>query len=1462
MNQDKTYDIFLSYHHSDAEFVHQIDMKLRANEVKTFIDEINLLPGDLEQEEIEKALRKSRSFAVFLGKNDLQGWVYEQMRIAIQNRIGDPSFRVIPILAPGATFVDPSDLPDFLNRAYRLDYRKGISDTQAFYRLLQSIRNERKVIKSKVKINPYQGLRYFDEDSEEFFFGRDSYTQRVLEHLKSHNFLAVIAPSGSGKSSLLRAGVIPQLKTNAIENSNQWRIIIITPDRHPIENLAVALAACFHSKNKRSESMKLQDDLLEDSRSLHLEARQSLNNESQQRIFLFIDQFEELFALCEDETERKAFLNSIFYAVSHKQSQMTVVIGMRADFYAQATNYSQLADNISNKQITLSPMTVFELREAIEFPAHKVGLSLEQGLTQQIISDFLGEPGALPLLQHTLYELWYKQDRGILSLSGYQEIGGVRGAISKRAEKEYQALTKIEQQIARRILLRLVQPGEGSEDTRRRTSIDELYTRQQDKEAVNTVINRLTNSRLITSSVDERTNIEKLDVAHEALIRGWPTLQKWIDTDRDSLKLHRKLSDQANEWLANEQDDAYLYRGGVLITAHEWAVQNFAELSQTERKFLTASSESEKKQQVQELENAKNLAEEAEARTKAEEKLRLAAEQRSNDQQRYINRLRFWSSASAIIGVFAVFVAILFFSAQTTARQAETVAKRESRESQARELTAKALNITSLKTKLLVGTESINVTKTDGVVIPVSEENLRSLLPTQYRNVAFEGHESTVINLVYSPDGSRLASGSWDNTVRIWNVNDPTSNPFVFTGHVDSVNSLTYNPDGSRLASGSRDNTVRIWNVNDPSSEPVKLIGHEGEVTSLSYISDGSMLASGSRDGTVRIWNVNDPFDEPQILTGQEDKESEITNLVFSQNNNRLAIGSSDGTLRLWNVIDLSSEPIILSEKESTITTMVFSLDGHLLAVGSNDGNVRVWNLNNLDNTPLVLIGNESPVYALVYSPDSRGLASGGYDGTLRIWNVKEPTSEPLILKGSKTILSIDYSPDGKRLATGIIDGTVRIWNVDEPINEPITLTGHEASILNVVYSTDGRWLASGGIDGKVWIWNVKYEDSEPLVLSEEEGDVSSLAYSPNGQWLALGGSKGEVRIWNVSDRDSEPLVLKNYVNKNSIYDLFYNSEGNRLVSASLDNSVQIWNVTGVDTKTVFFKRFRDIVTSIAYSHDGSKLAIGSRDGTIRVWNVEGRDRKPHVLKGHSDVVTQLVFSPDDQQLASGSDDATLRIWNVDNREGKALVFREHESEITTLAYSPNGDKLASGSLDGTIRIWNYKNTTDVSFVLIKQQHISTTLTYNSSGSWLASGSRDGVIRIWNIDDAKNNPRVLRGHEDYVNTLIFKPDDSRLASGSDDGTIRIWNVNDRGNESIILRAHEGRIVTLEYSPDGTRLVSASKDGTVRIWRTNVQEIIDIACGVAGRNLTQAEWNQYIGDEPYRQTCDHFPIGGK
>jgi CHASE3 domain sensor protein/energy-coupling factor transporter ATP-binding protein EcfA2 len=587
------FDVFLSHNNRDRPVVEPIAQHLKAAGLEPWLDKWSLTPGGEWQSELGAGLDASVACAVFVGPHDLGAWELQEVAVALDRAARQKDFRVFPVLLPGVDEpFDPNRLPHFLRARTWVDFRRGQNDTRALQDLINAVKGvpfgPGVSEAPRTDVAPYRGLRVFGEEDARFFFGRDREVQRLVEKLKSGSFVAVLGPSGSGKSSLVRAGLLPKLRAKALAQGEQWQVCVLRPGATPLTALAAQLGRLLPDHAMQATL----DALGQDARTLNLYVEMALaDRPAGDRVVVIVDQLEEVFTLCRDEMERRQLFSTLLEATSVPGGRTIVIVTLRTDFYARCATYPELAQLIGARQMLVGPMDADGLRQAIEQPAHRVGLELEEGLSDTILADVAREPGGLPLLEHALLELWERRRGVMLTLEGYVQAGGVHGAVAQRAEQIYVQLSPNEQSIARRTLLRLTQPGEGTEDTRRRVARIELLPIEGD-ESFDRVLGRLVDARLLTTGRDE-TGEEVVDVSHEALIRGWPRLRGWIDADRSGLLIHRRLSDAAREWENLDREPGSLYRGARLAAGLAWADDHEDDLSHLERDFLMSSQAAE-----------------------------------------------------------------------------------------------------------------------------------------------------------------------------------------------------------------------------------------------------------------------------------------------------------------------------------------------------------------------------------------------------------------------------------------------------------------------------------------------------------------------------------------------------------------------------------------------------------------------------------------------------------------------------------------------------------------------------------------------------------------------------------------------------------------------------------------------------------------------------------------------------
>jgi|FLYN01.1.fsa_nt_gi WD40 repeat protein/serine/threonine protein kinase len=1158
-------------------------------------------------------------------------------------------------------------------------------------------------------INPYKGLRPFQEADAADFFGREKLvehllmrlaaieprsedapleeTGRLLEGESGPRFLAVVGPSGSGKSSVVKAGLIPALRRGALPGSADWFVAQMTPGSSPFEELAAALL-----RIAANAPPNLLERLRKDERGLLQVASEVLPADSSE-LLLVIDQFEELFTLVEDEAERRSFLNSLLAAVEDPASRLRVVITLRADFYDRPLLYSGFADLVRDHTEVVLPMSSSELAQAINGPAERAALLLETGLASAIVGDVSKQPGALPLLQFALTELFERREGRSLTLAAYQAIGGVSGALARRADELYDSLDVVSKAAARQMLLRLVTLGESTDDTRRRVLQSELLSAGANRKIMQEVIDTFGKYRLLTFDREPNTRVQTVELAHEALIREWKLLRTWLDASRDELRLHQRLATATTEWLNQGRDSSYLASGSRLSQFEPLLESRTLPLNEDERAYLEASIE---------------------------------------QRQRAQNRLRMFIAGLAVVAIVSVSLALF-------AIYAANVADVEKRRSDSRALAAIAnTNRDQVDLSLLLSLEALNTFDT----FEARSNLLRELQHRPRLAQFFHGHTDEARTAVYSPDGTLLASGSRDNTIILWDV--ATGKPVFppLRGHTDYVNSLAFSPDGQTLVSGSADGTLRLWDVatGEPIGEPLE--GHTDGVWSVAFSPDGELIASGSDDMTVRLWDAatGEPVGEP--LEGHTDYVSAV---VFSPDGETLVSGSYDTTIRLWDVA--TGEPVgaPLEGHTNAVLTLAFNTRGLLASSGMEEydenNNPVYWIiLWNSSGEELFRIATEHTDYvrSLAFHPERDVLASASEDGTIQRWDPLSalPIGEPLVghLDG---VWDVEYSPDGQSLISAGEDGALIRWDV-RPEYEPLglRLTGHTETIASVAFSPDGTLLASGsgdpsiGEDNTVRLWDAATGE-ELAVLEGHAGPVTSVAFSPDGRYLASSSADASVILWDVETRRQAAQLTRP---SGVIWSAAFSPDSTMMASGGDDNLVILWDV---GTRTMIGRPLEghtDWISSVVFSPDGETLASASRDGTIILWDANTGQPLAEPLKGHTDQVMSVVFSPDGETLASASRDGTIILWDVTTRQPIGQPLTGHEGYVLSVAFSPDGRLLASGGeLDEAAILWDSETRIALGQPFLGHEDWVNSVAFSPDGRTLASASRDATIILWDV---------------------------------------------------------------------------------------------------------------------------------
>jgi WD40 repeat protein len=1173
--------------------------------------------------------------------------------------------------------------------------------------------------------NPYRGLESFDEKDSALFFGRKALIEQLQDFVTSHSLTVVLGASGLGKSSLIKAGLIPLLKKQnqgtgdsntdtgtwgqgekgeggdegdtgkqddtvmqvhrdvggfpLSESSNmgvsvsseKWYVLTpIRPGESPFTALNNILANAklpVFAKPKENFQAELQ--------ALITSIREWYNLHRQTKLLVVIDQFEELITLCQDEKERELFLQGLAKIISMFSEQIRVILTLRSDFEPQFRD-TPLEPFWQEARFFVPMMSKQELRQAIVEPAALSVMYFEPpSLVENLIDEVSQMPGALPLLSFTLSELYFKyinsaregkRNNRAITQKDYEELGGVTRSLTQRADQEYDILVKFNSaydQTIQHVMLRMVALG-GGELSRRQVLLTELEYPEAENQRVKSVIEAFANARLLVKGQDAEGNL-CVEPAHDALVRGWQKLLIWKQEEQENLILQRRLTPTALEWKTKQKPEFLWHSDPYLDVLKQVLHSENNWFNKLETEFVKHSIQ--KKRQ---------------------------------------NAIARWSlvSGALVLLTGATIVALI-----------------QRQESILRENAAVSVHLSDSKPinglVLAVQSTGQSLSVFHNVLSPVQSSLLSAIAIPRERNI-LQGHQFGVATVAISPDSKMIVSGGGDQTLRLWDSQGQLiGQPFV--GHQGEVTSVAFSPDGKYIVSGSADKTIRLWNnigklINQP------FVGHQGEVTSVAFSSDSKFIVSGSVDGTLRLWN-----NTGKAIGKPLQNQAYITSVAFSPDGKLIVSGNADRTLHLWDLQGkLIGKPFV--GHQGAVTSVAFSPDGKLIVSGSIDQTLRLWNLTG-KQIGESFRGHQDTVSSVAFSRDRQMILSGSHDNTLRLWDINGNQLGASFQGHESWVRSVAFSPNGKYIVSGSNDNTVRLWDLQD-----ISASGthfqespgknYQGEVWQTAISKDGNTIITGSYDGSVRLWD---RQGKPIGKPFPNNGVIvwTVAISPDGQIIASGDDHGVV---NLSDRQGNPIGQP-------------------------------------------FRGVRGAIQSVAFSPDGQIIASGSDDGTIRLSDRQGNPKGKPFISDRQAAINAIAFSPDGKTLVSGGQDQTVRLWDLKgNPIGK--TFQGHQLGVHSVAFSPDGQTIVSGSEDNTLRLSDRQGN-PIGETFRGHQGWVSAVAFSPDGNFIVSGSWDKTVRLWDLE-GRPMGEPFRGHKNWISGITFSLDGKSIISSSADNTVR------------------------------------------------------------------------------------------
>jgi WD40 repeat protein/class 3 adenylate cyclase len=1194
--------------------------------------------------------------------------------------------------------------------------------------------------------NPYKGLRAFAEDDAGDFFGREALTEHLVERLEQTRFLGVVGPSGSGKSSVVRAGLLPRIREGALPGSERWSVVEMFPGAYPLEELEAAL---LRVADKAPTG--LLEQLEKDELGLLRAIKQLLVDDGSEFV-LVVDQLEEVFTLVEDDARRTQFLALLERAVTDPHARLRVVVTLRADFYDRPLLYSGFAELLRDYVEALVPLKAEEFERAIAGPAERVGARFEPGLLSELVTDVADEPGSLPLLQYALTELYERREGSTLTGDAYRAIGGISGALAGRAEEIYAGLGESAQEAARQLFLRLVTLGEGAEDTRRRVERTELASMEVDQAALEEAIQEFGAWRLLSFDRDPRSGTPTIEVAHEALMREWGRFRRWIDSGREEVRLHRRLATAAREWEDAGREPSYLLRGSNLVQFELLAGDSTIALTELEREFVEAST--------------------------AANELELARQRRQN------RRLRTLLAGAVGLLVLAVVAGALALVSRSNAQHEAKVAL-------GRQLGAEAVSQPRIDLAMLLARESLNLDR--------SSQTEGTLLATLLRAPTVIGTFTMPIedrpqDVKVSPDGRTIAVITNNSVMRLYSTRshhkvgefplDNTEYAYVpATGDILGLAPPTPTPteNGVALVDPRTRQTVRsfglskLW-VKSPGvgAEPM-VVTRDGRYGLLFW-------AAGSPDGSVgpayvEKWRLDRGGPSQLVRLGGKDM------VAAGALPGDKVIVATDETISTWSAKTMKKIHSVQMPRGAAGAAAAFSPDGRFFAWGLEDGTVHFIDLQT-GNIADSLGGHAAGVVQITFSPDSRVAESGGDDGLSILWD--PVTGQPLGRlsgHGSARVTGADFSADGKTLFTASLDGTVFEWDLSEQhrfgrsfrTGYPQPLGQDEFGTTPLAISPDGSRFATRLGVSSVGIYSTT--STRPVANLPVSADVAAVAWSSQGT-LAVAGADGLVQLWDVQGaaRLVRRLVGLRSTNglPETVTDVAFSPDGNMLAAGDV-------NHTSATTDYRF----------------GTTAVWDVRSGRL-IWKARSRDGW----------VTSLAFSANGDLLAAAREGGST--VNHKPESGFALVYGAKTGRLeqhlaldgatpfspVAVSFDPDGT-LATGTWAGIVQRWDPRTGAPLGHKILVAAAPVASISFDPTGTIFATaGGSDGLAKLWDTKTGQQVGSTFPGDPGQWGNAEFTPNGSNLVVMYADGTGFVWPTSVKAWEQHACSV-AGRSFTLE-----------------------------------------------------------------
>jgi WD40 repeat protein len=1297
------FDLFLSYHGADREPAMELARVLKARGISTFLDRHQLLPGRSWPEELEKGLAECRAVAVLIGPHGMGAWQKREMYFALDRQIRDQEdhgrdFPVVPVLLPDVRDLKAGFL--FLNTW--VDLRAGVLAEEGLESLLRAVQGEAAAQESQVEgLFPYLGLQFFSEEDAAFFLGREKEAEELLQLVLHPNLVTLVGSSGSGKSSLAQAGLLPLLRRQRPPN-DVWDAVWLSPGNNPLRALADALVPLLYPD--LLDKISIQDkggDLArvfaKGPEEVEVTLRNCLKNWRTDRLLVIVDPLEELFTQAR-EGQGQDFLKALLQA--QERLPLTLLFTLRADFYDLATGFDQdFGKRILSGQMNLGPMKGENLRRAITEPARRARQELPPDLVERILEDAGEEPGILPLVEFTLQALWEKG----LTHAAYQEIGEVAGAIAKSADAVVGAFPPEELTAVRRVFTQLVRFEAEGRRLRQRIPFDAMSALEQ---RIARELATEKGKRLLV--LEGETKAETVTLAHEAILRHWKTLQTWLDEDQELLLWRQGLQDTLARWENAHRDEGALLRGALLIEAERRLAERPAELSPEQQQFIQESTALRK-------------------------------------------RLRRRTLGALLTTVGAIILSLIAVSIFWR------IAVRERNRQQARALGYQA-NVqfaNGHQKALLLAIEAFQRTRdADQPRFPPIEQALRQAL-TAFGGRILGSYRGLNQRVIASPDRTWIAALAADGKIWTWNLNaaDPVKAEEVFAGLQGVLDHFEISPKNGWLLASTRDDPTQflLQGLEGQQGPPLPF---RSPLLLAAFSPDDHWLALLLRDEGVHLIDLAAPSPHDVHLS----IDTEVRSLAFSPDGDRMALGGDDGIVRLFTLNGGPGGLLTSPAAGAAVTALRFIPNTDALVALDLSGKIRQWAWRG-EAGGWRDLGVAGSLGARDLQVSAGGRWFVAWTPLTRVADLWDLTSrQHIAVRGGVTALTLlDH-----KLAVGTELGQSTWTDLDKPWSGD--LKRKIGAVRALATSLKGHWLMAGGDDRFASLRKLGEETSprlsQELMLGGHDDPVEVLGIGADEHWLVTSGSAGQPpRLWDLRGNDpmapAEPSL-------STAPDLACPSQVLAKIAAELTVEKKWaasadchWLAVGLPASRegyaeVHLLDLRDPghsiplrrshgqgVGALAFSPDGHLLVTGGKDGVLHLWRDAAVSAKLLVLKPErGPEITAATFSRDGGWLAVAAEDRVVRVWDHPEKLGRgdspARRLEGPAEPVTSLAFGP-GSWIAAGGREGTVYLWDQDSRTPIA--VKKHSGAVRAISFSKDGSYLLSTDDAGITLRWRMDE-------------------------------------------------------------------------------------------------------------------------------